>query len=426
MTPQANFMVAAPIAAGREADLRALLATMNESPGVAAPWNELVPFGRLENLHVARFVILRDETLGDIAAFGGSFRDLPTYLVFLGDCDGSAEALLLVAANVAGPGLRRIFAHCSGFADETDLAAWMRRHLVGPSAAYVNWVGRTVVQVREEQRLHAALLSALNSVAPATSAVAAWRSLKDSPNLESVTLSPPQPTPIAWLVGHWIRLAASVFALIVLAPLLLIYLPFFLVILRWREGAEPDVAQPADEAKRSAIAAYEDRDVTNSFTAIGSLKPGLFRLTLAIFALWTLDLTSRFLYVRGRLARVGTIHFARWVFLDGHRRLLFASNYDGGLDAYMDDFINKAGFGLNAVFGNGIGYPRTSWLLWDGASNEEAFKAFLKRHQNLTDVWYRAYPGLTTFDLARNSRIRAGYERETMCEAEAARWLALI
>jgi hypothetical protein len=290
----------------------------------------------------------------------------------------------------------------------------------------VNWAGRTVTQVREEQRLHAALVSALAGVGSESGAVTVWRSLKDSAEVRSATLSPPQSTPIGWLVGHWLRLIASVLALILLSPLLLVLLPVFLIILRWREGAEPGVAQPADLAKRSAIASYEDHDVTNSFTAIGSLKPGLFRLGLAVFALWSLDLTCRYLYVRGRLARVGTIHFARWVFMDGHRRLLFASNYDGGLDAYMDDFINKAGFGLNAVFSNGIGYPRTKWLLWDGATNEEAFKAFLKRHQVLTDVWYRAYPGLTTFDLARNSRIRAGYERERMTEAEAARWLALI
>jgi hypothetical protein len=36
MTPQSNFMVAAPIAPGQETGLRALLAMMNLSPGVVA------------------------------------------------------------------------------------------------------------------------------------------------------------------------------------------------------------------------------------------------------------------------------------------------------------------------------------------------------------------------------------------------------
>ena len=89
--------------------------------------------------------------------------------------------------------------------------------------------------------------------------------------------------------------------------------------------------------------------------------------------------------------------------------MLFASNYDGSLESYMDDFINKVGFGLNLVFSNGIGYPRTRFLIFGGAQGASSmFKHFLRRHQLPTDVWYKAYPGLTTFDLARNARIREG------------------
>ena len=65
-----------------------------------------------------------------------------------------------------------------------------------------------------------------------------------------------------------------------------------------------------------------------------------------------------------------TIHFARWVFIDGKRRMFFASNYDGSLESYMDDFIDKVAWGLNLVFSNGVGYPRTSWLVRGGARNE--------------------------------------------------------
>jgi hypothetical protein len=38
------------------------------------------------------------------------------------------------------------------------------------------------------------------------------------------------------------------------------------------------------------------------------------------------------------------------VFLDNKRRALFASNYDGSDEAYMDDFVNKVFFGLNLAF----------------------------------------------------------------------------
>ena len=76
-----------------------------------------------------------------------------------------------------------------------------------------------------------------------------------------------------------------------------------------------------------------------------------------------------------------TIHFARWVFLDDGRRVFFASNYDGSLESYMDDFIDKIAWGLNIVFSNGVGYPRTRWLVLDGARDELAFKDYLRLHQ---------------------------------------------
>jgi hypothetical protein len=123
---------------------------------------------------------------------------------------------------------------------------------------------------------------------------------------------------------------------------------------------------------------------------------------------------------------VKTIHFARWVFLDGKRRIIFASNYDGSLESYMDDFINKVAFGLNVVFTNGVGYPRTRWLLLDGAKDEQKFKYFIRRHELPTEVWYNATPGLTAVEKERNGRIRSGLERPVMTDAEAREWLRLL
>jgi hypothetical protein len=139
-----------------------------------------------------------------------------------------------------------------------------------------------------------------------------------------------------------------------------------------------------------------------------------------------LDYAARHVYNRGHLTRVKTIHFARWVLLDDARRVFFASNYDGSLEAYMDDFINKVAWGLNLVFSNGVGYPRTRWLIKDGATREQQFKNTLRRHQLPSQVWYKAYPGLTAFDLSRNSRIRLGVENRPSSDAEIRAWLGLL
>jgi hypothetical protein len=167
----------------------------------------------------------------------------------------------------------------------------------------------------------------------------------------------------------------------------------------------------------------EDHDVTNQFSAIGSVKPGLLRRWTLSFVFGGLDYASRHVYKRGYLTRVQTIHFARWAFFDDKRRVLFASNYDGSLESYMDDFINKVAWGLNLAFSNGVGYPRTAWLVAAGARNEQGFKNYLRRHEVPSDVWYKAYPGLTAVDLARNSRIRRGLERAAMSDAEVRDWL---
>ncbi len=159
---------------------------------------------------------------------------------------------------------------------------------------------------------------------------------------------------------------------------------------------------------------------------MGDVKPGRFRRWLVIVLLRLLDYASRHIYRRGYLTRVQTIHFARWVLIDDDRRLLFASSYDGSLESYMDDFINKVAWGINVVFGNGVGFPRVSWLFLGGAKNEGKYKRYLRRHQIPTQVWYKAYPGLSVADLNRNTLIRRGVEQPPVSQAETMAWLSLL
>jgi hypothetical protein len=47
-------------------------------------------------------------------------------------------------------------------------------------------------------------------------------------------------------------------------------------------------------------------------------------------------------------------------------------------------------------------------LVLDGADDEQAFKAFLQKHQIPTQVWYSAYKNSTALNIANNARLRAG------------------
>jgi hypothetical protein len=434
MTPQSTFMVVAPLADGQEGSLRALLASMNFRPGMADPENELVPFGRFDRLHFARFVILEAPTAEDIFVYDIPPARWPTSLVFLGDCDCPTDSFLAELVDRAGAGLRRIFGFCRGFSPDGNLLEWMKRHEQRPSANYVNWIGRTVLQVRQEQALHAALVEHLHNGAasspdhegPVVLHNRLVRFVETERRAGRLSLTPAAPTPLDWRVRNALHAIGVPVALLIMAPFLLIASPVLAYQLRSREKSDPEFAPHPGHEHVHRTAQLEDHDVTNQFTVFGDLKPGRFRLWTTMFLLWLLDYSAHHIYKRGYLTRVRTIHFARWVFLDDRKRLFFASNYDGSLESYMDDFINKVAWGINLVFSNGIGYPRTDWLIKRGARNEQNYKRVLRRHQLPTDVWYKAYPGLTTVDLERNSRIREGIERPRITDTEAREWLRLL
>jgi len=431
--PQSSFMVVAPVAAGREEELRKLLASMNDRVGVVDPLNRLIPFGRLERLHFSRFVLLDDATLDDVTVYDGPRVRYGLSLAFLADFDGPADEFLADLLQRAGDGLRRIFAHCDGFAPDGNLLRWMKEREYRAAANYVNWRGRTMRQIREEAAVRNALVAHLRTQATAVAAMDP-RGVRDmlvnfvhrEQQAGRLPLTPEPRTPLGWRLRNVAHAVVGPLVALLLLPLLLLYLPLFVYQLRRRERSDPEIAPRPDPEHARKLADIEDHDATNQFSALGSAKPGRFRRWLLVVALWGLDYAARHVYSRGHLTRVTTIHFARWVFLDDKQRLLFASNYDGSLESYMDDFINKVGWGLNLVFSNGVGYPRTDWLVFGGAKDEQKFKRFLRRHELATEVWYNAHPGLTAVDLARNTRIRAGLERPRLTDAEIRQWLQLL
>ncbi len=425
-------MVLAEVRPGHELALRDLLAQMNSGPGQADPANRLLPFGRFDTLHFARFAILEDTTHADLAAQGETPAPLPTWLSFLGDCDGPGDVQLDEFVRVAQDGLGEVFAHCIDGPAAPGLAAWLRARNLPVAAAYANWIGRTVRRVREERAIAEALscqAAALGNTA-AGNLQAVRTQLVDFVASERgqgrLLVTPERPTPIGW----WWRNLAHVLAIpvagLLALPFLMLYSPLFVWQLRQRERTDPEIVPPPDVAHVAELATFEDRGVTNAFTALGSVKPGRFRLWLVVVLVALLDYAARHVYGRGHLTRVQTIHFARWVFIDDKQRLLFASNYDGILESYMDDFINKVAWGLNLVFSNGVGYPRTDWLVKGGARNSQAFKNYLRRHQVANSVWYKANAGLSAMDMARHGRIREGLERSAMSDREIEDWLRLL
>jgi hypothetical protein len=433
MTPQSTFMVLGTIIPEREAELRELLDSMNDAPGHVNPSNALIPFGQFDTVHVARFVILKDNSPDDVSVYGLPRRDYPLYLAFLGNVDGDADTFLEDVARRASPGLRAIFSCCKGLTSETDLVDWMKRNSRSPVAAYTNWLGRTVRRIREDAALREAIENYVQSNAPALAGLspaeihAALRRFVDAERSAGrLTLSKDSPTPLKWRIENLLSFIGPPLLTLLASPILIPVGAIFLARIRRLEKTDPELNVRVDQAYSDGLAKLEDHDVSNQFSIMGSIKPGGVRLWTAIFVLRLVDYVARHVYTRGRFARIRTIHFARWVFLDNRKRMAFFSDYDGSFESYMDDFINKVGFGLNVAFSNFIGYRRTNWLIFDGCADEGPHKELERHHTIPTQAWYKAYPGLTAVDLERNSRIRKGVALQTMSDQEAREWLALL
>ncbi|MDQ3777963.1 MAG: hypothetical protein M3310_03725 [Actinomycetota bacterium] len=424
MPYQVALTIAAPVRAGAEEELDRLLSTMGD--GVAN--GSVLDLGRLPDVHFARLAVVPAAT--DVRG-----RPLPAWLLYIADGDRPKARQLDDLVALGGSGIDRVFGHCDGYPPGTpsdaERLAYLRRHVIREAATYVNTRGRTVRQVVQEARLREAVDGFLDRArhdlrgkGPADIRRAVIEFVGANAELAWARAPAEQPTlpERAREAAH----AAGVGLTVVLAlPLAVVGAPAFAIMLRRRERSDEAPHHRPPEQLVLELSALEDHLPINPFTAVGHVKPGRFRgLTIrAIFFL--LGATTRHVLKPGDLVGVKTIHFARWIFLDDRRRVVFASNYDGSLENYMDDFIDKIGWGLNLVFSNGVGYPRTRWLVLDGCRDELAFKDYLRLHQIPTRVWHAAYGRLSALNVAANARLRKGLHGE-LDAAEEREWVQAL
>jgi hypothetical protein len=394
---------------------------------LAGPSRGSLAFDRHHGLHSARLLLV------DPAESPSGVQVGPG-LLYTADLDGPAEAHIQALADVSGEGLDRAFGCCTGYPAPSDPAsrtAWLQAHRIPEAAFYVNTVGRGVSQVVAEARLRDGLERYLDEhrddlarLAPAHIHTVLRRHALTDPDLRFGTVPARRP-PLPWRIGELVHLVALVVLLLLLAPLLLLAVPVVAALLLLHELRDVPDRQRPDPAAVERLRAGEDRVAQNPFAALGFLKPGPFRALLTRVVLFAISIGVRHVLNRGSLAGVTTIHFARWVYLTPER-VIFLSTYDGSLESYMNDFIDKVAWGLNAVFSNGIGYPPTVLLFWRGARHEELFKDHLRNHQAVNHVWWSAYGDLTALNAASNAAVRTGLARRSLSDQEAREWLALL
>lgn len=425
--PQNDLTLRVPLEPSREPALRKHLADINRSPGD----NSILPLGGLDTLHFARLLIVEGPDHPE---------DYGSALFLLANVDGSVTDFLTRLVHDLGEGLDTVFSAGLDYPPPGERNAstrlkFLTRHAIPSQTFYINTVGRTVRQVREEDRLYHAIQAFLEQQPPAPELSAREvrqaiiEFVRASPGLAGMLLPRPGPGKV-WQALEQLRLAAFlVLGGIVVFwgwPLILVWL----IALRMREGSDPEFTHRSPLSRLNQLRATEDFAPHNPFAAVGFLKPGRLRRLTARSLLFPAQVVLRHVFNNGNLAGVPllgldgvhTIHFARWTLLENDRRLLFTSNYDGSMESYMVDFIDKVAWGLNIIFSNGTGYPRTRWLVFGGARNEQRFKDYLGLHQLENQVWYSPYPWLTAVQIASNEAIRDGL-RGRMTNRQAQAWL---
>lgn len=384
----------------------------------------LLPFERLAGVHFARLLIVDDG------------EPEPGLLLTM-DVDAPLERRLRELVDQGAEGLDRVFCHCEGYPPPDSLVpaarlTFLRSRLVDVTVFYAHVVGRSLEQVLQEERLREAIEDHLDGAGVewrGRSALEARRAIRAfveaEPSLAwALTAPPPPESAFQW--RERLHMVLVPLALVVLLPLLVPAAVVWLVWLRVHELRDPAPDATLDPRRLRELRDMEDLGPQNQISTLSPIKPGAFwHLTAWVFLSVVANYTSRHVFDKGSLSGLRTVHFARFMVLGRPRRVLFTSYYDGSLESYMNDFIDKVAWVLNGVFGNESGYPRTSWLFGAGARDEVGFKAFLRGHQIPTQAWYSAYPDLTAINVDANARLRAGL-RGDMTEPEAAAWLQLL
>ncbi len=422
MPYQVGVTIRAEVIADQVPQLREWLADTARAGMAEPPFD----FAHLRGVHFARFYLL--EETKDLDG-----QPIPAGLVFMSDVDAPLRRHLAELVDVAADGIDQAFGHCEGYpgpgARRRARIGWLRRHRVPTSAFYVNTVGRGLAQIRQEAKLREALENYLDqrdwTGCPAAEvrrdlqAYVAGRADLDWAR------KPPAPPPLLFRLREAVHNVAGLLAVVLLLPVLLAVFPFWIVAQRISELAdEPDIERPTQQ-RMDELGDYEDFGTQNPYAVVGFLKPGRLHLVTMRAVQLATNYGVRHIYNRGSLAGIKTIHFARWAPLDGWRRMTFVSNYDGAVEAYNDDFISEIWWGLNAVFGSAVSYPRTHWLIFGGAKYEQPFKYTLRDHQVPVPAWYTAYPELSADNIENNARIRVGLLGD-MSPGEAERWLSLL
>jgi hypothetical protein len=375
-------------------------------------------------IHFARLLLVPRDPQGAPSA---SWLALETNFDATADDDATAQAAQLGAlAGVAREALSGAFRHCKGFTQGAALAPYLEARLLASTAAYQGHPYHDLARIKLEQRVREVIMEWLETAPndpPGTLFDAIRRHVRAQSRVDPVLGGLDVDAPAPSLPDPAVRsehLREKVWPWLANVGVALPIIPHLPSVAYWdRRDATYDVRThqeawtPADMAEFAAISASEDHGMQNALSHVVPVRAGLGRLAVlkSAHAYIAAVAKNHFAYV-GNLGGIPTIHFAKWLLIDEGSRLLFFSNYDGSWESYLGDFIDQAADGLNVAWSCTRQYPKTKMLAFEGAKDEETFKAWGRDCQMPTQVFYSAYPDLSIQAINNNTWIRYRLHQE--------------
>jgi len=350
------------------------------------------------------------------------------------------------------------------------LRQWLVRHTSGADGGFVGARDRTVQQIHREHALYravraqAARLTAEQRIDGDTLALRLSHWAAESGEFEWARTAAPrsffrrgglgrvfamlggvavllvaglvaawclQPVGLAWY-WQWPALVLSTLAVMVVGALLALLLsPLALSAASAWRGAWRPVSQSLkrwDRARHARVTREVPRahqvhpmvsrceaeliDRPNHIVSLTEVRApfawhaGWLRLWLGVIT-WF----GRWCFVHGVLGKATGIKYGHWHVVDGGRRLLFCSNYDGSFGGYLGEFIAGATVGVNLFWrrtrllprkaaapghpavSHARDFPPTRCLAWHGGCEHEQWFKTYARDSMLPHLYlYQAYP----------------------------------
>lgn len=404
----------------------------------------------IEGLHFLRMFVIGP-------AFDLRGRPLPGRLVLSAVFDSAAAEFLDQWLGRAHARVAPLFSSCQGFPpaiDAAELRDWLLARAVRPQTFYIGAVRHPLAVIREESRLRGAIQQWLDtnqtndarpSVDPQRMHAEVRAFVRSRADLPQGPRPPPPlaarvlaawdcarvalaalggPALIAWLCVPAARHSFGWLAAGTTAVLGAALLAYFLTHC-WFERREPEATIAPVPAFLRRVVEREDRFLQNQFTMLSLVRDSWFRRLHLRLTLFLSNFLSRHWWNRGELAGIGTIHFARIHQIDGGRRMLFLSDFDGSWERYLFDFLEVGAIAVVPNWSNLHGCPRARFGVQATPGFAQKFLPFTRANQVATELWYCAAPDVSMAEILRNARIRAGLH-QTLNAAEARAWLALF